>query len=146
MPATYVTEAELRSNLGIGSLYTSATVEEVCQTAQDLLEKYLWHNEAPVVASMVQNNVATLMLANPGIFTTGQQITVTNRGSPYNGTNTITGTFPYTTGTTNLLPAIYWNWATTNFPNGYSFVQFAKPIVTGKHARDRKSTRLNSSH
>ena len=126
MPATYVTEAELRSNLGIGSLYTSATVEEVCQTAQDLLEKYLWHNEAPVVASMVQNNVATIMLASPGIFTTGQQITVTNCGSPYNGTNTITGTFPYTTGTTNLLPAIYWNWATNNFPNGYSFVQFAE--------------------
>jgi hypothetical protein len=74
----------------------------------------------------VQNNVATLMLASPGMFTTGQQITVTNCGSPYNGTNTITGTFPYTTGTTNLLPAIYWNWATINFPNGYSFVQFAE--------------------
>ena len=124
MAATYVTTAELRSNLGIGTLYTDAVVEEVCQTAEDLISQYLWHNDAPIVASMVQDNVATLMLANPGIFVTGQTITVSNCGSPYNGSKVITGTYPYTTGTTNLLPAIWWNWANMNWPNGYSFVQF----------------------
>ncbi len=81
MPATYVTEAELRSNLGIGSLYTSATVEECCQTAQDLLDQYLWYNEAPVVGASLNNNVATLVLANPGIFVTGQTIAVENCGN-----------------------------------------------------------------
>jgi len=42
MAATYVTKAELRTNLGIGTLYTDAVVEEVCQSAQDLLNQYLW--------------------------------------------------------------------------------------------------------
>ncbi len=46
----------------------AAVVEEVCQTAQDLLNQYLWFNDAPVVAAGLQDNVATLVLANPGIF------------------------------------------------------------------------------
>jgi hypothetical protein len=71
-----VTTAELRSNLGIGSLYSDATVEECCQSAEDLIAGYLWHNDAPVVASSISNNVATLVLSNPGIFSTGQSITV----------------------------------------------------------------------
>ncbi len=44
MPSTFVTKAELRTNLGIGSLYTDAVVEEVCQTAQDLLTQYCYPN------------------------------------------------------------------------------------------------------
>jgi hypothetical protein len=59
MPASFVTVAELRANLGIGSLYSDATVEEVCQTSEDLISKYLWHNDAPVVGTAVQDNVAT---------------------------------------------------------------------------------------
>lgn len=124
MAATYVTMSELRSNLGIGTLYTDATVEEVCQTSQDLIEKMLWFNEAPIVATMVQNNIATVMLANPGMFVTGQTVTISNSGSPYNGSQTITGTFPYSTGATTLIPALWWNWANMNWPNGYSFIQF----------------------
>jgi hypothetical protein len=72
MPAVYVTTAELRSNLGIGTLYTDATVEEVCQTAEDLISQYLWHNDAPVVGTALQDNVATLMLANPNAFAATQ--------------------------------------------------------------------------
>ena len=65
MAAVMVTEAELRSNLGIGTLYSSATVEECCQSAEDLITPYLWHNDAPVVGSSISNNVATLVLAKP---------------------------------------------------------------------------------
>ena len=50
MAAAMVTMAELRSNLGIGTLYSDATVEECCQSAEDLIQGYLWHNDAPVVA------------------------------------------------------------------------------------------------
>jgi ABC-type microcin C transport system permease subunit YejB len=74
MPATFVTTAELRANLGIGSLYSDATVEECCQSAEDLISEYLWHNDAPVVGTALQDNVATLMLANPNAFVTGQLI------------------------------------------------------------------------
>ena len=74
MPASYVTEAELRSNLGIGTLYTSATVEECCQSAEDLVNQYLWFNTAPVIGTALQDNVATLMLANPNAFVATQSI------------------------------------------------------------------------
>jgi len=126
MAATYVTEAELRSNLGIGSLYSSATVEEVCQTAQDLLNQYLWFNDAPVVAAGLQSNVATLVLANPGIYVKGQTISIEGCGSTYGGSHTITGTIPGITIPVSISTA-FWSFFTNySFPNGYSFIQFAK--------------------
>ncbi len=126
MPATMVTTAELRSNLGIGSLYSDATVEECCQSAEDLIAGYLWHNDAPVVASSISNNVATLVLSNPGIFTTGQSITVSNCGATYNGTYTLTGSFPGTTVPASIGTMFWSTYALSSYPNGYSFIQYAK--------------------
>jgi hypothetical protein len=126
MPASYVTVAELRANLGIGSLYSDATIEEVCQSSEDLINQYLWFNTAPVVGTALQDNVATLMLANPNAFVTGQSITVTACGTPFNGTYTITGTIPPSTGTTSLIPVFMYQYGQVNYPNGYSFVQYAK--------------------
>jgi len=126
MPATMVTTAELRSNLGIGSLYSDATVEECCQSAEDLISGYLWHNDAPVVASSISNNVATLVLSNPGIFTTGQSITVSNCGATYNGTYTLTGSFPGTTVPASIGTMFWSTYALSSYPNGYSFIQYAK--------------------
>jgi hypothetical protein len=126
MPATYVTEAELRSNLGIGTLYTSATVEECCQSAEDLLNQYLWFNTAPVVGTALQDNVATLMLANPNAFVATQSIVVSGCGATFNGTHTITGTIPPSTGTTSLIPVFMYQYGQVNYPSGYSFVQYAK--------------------
>ena len=121
-----VTEAELRSNLGIGTLYSSATVEECCQSAEDLVGAYLWHNDAPVVGSSISNNVATLVLANPGIFVTGQSITVSNCGATYNGTYTITGSFPGTTVPASIGVAFWTTYAFSSYPSGYSIIQYAK--------------------
>ena len=126
MAATYVTEAELRSNLGIGSLYTSATVEEVCQASQDLLNQYLWFNDAPVVAAGLQNNVATLVLANPGIFVKGQSVAIEGCGSTYGGQHTITSTIPGITIPVSISTAFWSFFNNYSFPNGYSFIQFAK--------------------
>jgi hypothetical protein len=121
-----VTQAELRTNLGIGTLYSDATVEECCQTAEDLIQGYLWHNDAPVVASSISNNVATLVLSNPGIFTTGQSITVSNCGATYNGTYTLTGSFPGTTVPASIGTMFWSTYALSSYPNGYSFIQYAK--------------------
>ena len=126
MAATYVTVAELRSNLGIGSLYSDATIEEVCQSSEDLLNQYLWFNTAPVVATSLQDNVATLMLANPNAFVATQSIVVSGCGATFNGTHTITGTIPPTSGTTSLIPVFMYNYGQVNYPNGYSFVQYAR--------------------
>ena len=126
MPAVYVTQQELRTNLGIGTLYADATVEEVCQTAEDLINQYLWFNTAPVVGTALQSNVATLMLANPNAFVTGQNIVVSGCGATFNGTHTITGTIPPSTGTTSLIPVFMYQYGQANYPNGYSFVQYAR--------------------
>jgi hypothetical protein len=116
MAAAMVTMQELRTNLGIGTLYTDATVEECCQSAEDLIQGYLWHNDAPVVGSSISNNVATLVLANPGIFVTGQSIVVSNCGSTYNGTYTLT----------SIGTAFWSTYAFSSYPNGYSIIQYAK--------------------
>ena len=126
MAATYVTKAELRSNLGIGSLYSDATVEEVCQTAQDLLNEYLWFNSAPVVAAGLQNNVATLVLANPGIFVTGQTVSIEGCGHPYGGSQVITSTIPGITVPVSISTAFWSYFNNYQWPNGYSFIQFSE--------------------
>lgn len=135
MAATYVTEQELRDNLGIGDLYSDAVVEECCQAAQDILNQFLWFDSAPVVGTTLQNNVATVMIANPAIFATGQSVTLSGCGATFNGTYTITGTIPWSTGTTNLIPAISWNTNVWNWPNGYSFIQFAKTAADVNFSR-----------
>jgi hypothetical protein len=126
MPATYVTVAELRTNLGIGSLYSDSTVEECCQAAQDQINSFLWFDSAPVVGTALVSNVATVMLANPGLFTVGESVTIAGAGSTFNGTYTITATLPFSTGTTNLLPAFNMQLNYYQQPQGYSFIQFAK--------------------
>ena len=126
MAAVYVTKSELRANLGIGSLYSDATVEEVCQTAEDLLKQYLWFNDAPVVAAGLENNVATLVLANPGIFVKGQSVAIEGCGSTYGGNHVITGTIPGINIPVSITTA-FWSFFTNySWPNGYSFIQFAK--------------------
>lgn len=111
---------ELRDSLGIGTLYTNPQVEECCQTAEDLINSFLWFNTAPVVATGTSNNVATVVIASPGAFVTGQSVTIAESGSGYNGVKTITGTGPYTTsGTTLFLPTRY------TYPLGYQYIQFA---------------------
>ena len=126
MPSALVTMQELRNNLGIGTLYSDATVEECCQSAEDLINQYLWFNTAPVVGTALQDNVATLMLANPNAFVATQSIVVSGCGATFNGTHTITGTIPPSTGTTSLIPVFMYQYGQTNFPSGYSFVQYAK--------------------
>ena len=117
MPATYVTTAELRTNLGIGSLYSDATIEEVCQTSEDLINQYLWFNTAPVVGTALQDNVATIMLANPNAFAATQSIVVSGCGATFNGTHTITGTIPPTSGTTSLIPVFMYNYGVATGPD-----------------------------
>jgi hypothetical protein len=126
MPASYVTVAELRANLGIGTLYSDSTVEECCQAAQDQINSFLWFDSAPVVGTALVSNVATVMLANPGLFTVGESVTIAGAGSTFNGTYTITATLPFSTGTTNLLPAFNMQLNYYQQPQGYSFIQFAK--------------------
>ena len=97
MAATYITKAELRTLLGIGTLYSDATVEEVCQATEDYLKSFLWFNNVPVSAQQARTtNVATLTTPIPHGFNVGQTITVTGCDAHYNGNKTITAVTPYT--------------------------------------------------
>jgi len=126
MAATYVTAAELKTTLGIGTLYDSTdAVETVCQTAQDLLNQYLWFNSYPVVGAAIYNNVGYIVLSVQVGFTTGQTITLTNCGSLYNGSHTITATWPWTNGSGSFPFFPFFPWSQYNFPRGYELIQFS---------------------
>jgi len=124
--ATYTTMQELRDNLGIGTLYLDATVEEVCQTGQDLLNQYLWFDSAPVIGASLSSNTASVVLANPGIFVIGQSVTIAAAGSTYNGTYTLTGAFPGSTVPVSIGTSLFTQLQFNNFPTGYSVIQYAK--------------------
>jgi hypothetical protein len=78
------------------------------------------------VGTALVSNVATVMLANPGLFTVGETVTIAGAGTTFNGSYTITATLPFSTGTTNLLPAFNMNLNYYQQPRGYSFIQYAK--------------------
>jgi hypothetical protein len=127
--------AELRSNLGIGTLYSDATVEEVCQSAEDQINSFLWFDSAPVVGTTLANNVATVMLANPGLFTVGEAVTIAGAGSTFNGTATVTATFPFSAGSSSMFPAFNSQLAFYQNIQGYSFIQFAKTAANQNFRR-----------
>lgn len=125
MTATLVTAAELTDVLGIGTLYSSTIVEGVCEAAEDIVTAQLWFNSYPIIGAGLYNNVGYIVLSNRDTYTTGQTITVTNAGI-YNGTHTITATYPYTVGTAASFPwFIFSPYNQTNFPRQYSILQFS---------------------
>ena len=120
MAATYTTMQELRDSMGIGTLYTDPQVEECCQTAEDLINSFLWFNIDPVVATGLASNVATVVIATTTPFVIGQTVTIAASGSTYNGTRVITGTGPYYSSTSTLILPYR-----AGYPLGYQYVQFA---------------------
>ena len=96
MAATYITMAELRTILGIGTLYSDSVVEEVAQAAEDTVKSFLWFNNVPVSAHQVATtNVATLYTPIPHGFNVGQTIVVNGCDSHFNGSKTITAVTPF---------------------------------------------------
>jgi hypothetical protein len=92
VPASYVTQLELRGLLGITgiTLYSDATVEEVCQATEDILNKYLWFNTAPIAATALSANIATITTPTPHGFVTDQTVVISGAGITFNGSKVIT--------------------------------------------------------
>lgn len=95
MAATYVTEAEFRSALGIGNLYSSAVVEEVCQAAENIIKSKLWFNDYSVCYQQCTTSTAKIYLDKIHDFYVGSTINVENAGAKYNGTHTVTAVGTY---------------------------------------------------
>jgi hypothetical protein len=125
MAATYCTAATLRSVLGVGTLYSTQDLELACQTAEDILNQYLWFNQLPVIGATIQNGVATAVISAPISFVAGQSIVVANSGNKFNGTHTITATYPWSQGSgTFPFFTYYFPYNYSSFPRGYSLVQW----------------------
>jgi hypothetical protein len=87
------TVAELRSTLGVGTLYPDATLQDVCDASDAVLLPMLWQNQLFNSHQSLANNVATLYfpLSISGVYYVGQTVAVTGNGSPYDGSKVITG-------------------------------------------------------
>jgi hypothetical protein len=91
MPATYVTVAQLRTNLGIGTLYADSVVENVCQAAENLIKEKLWFNEQTVYAISAEGTTGRIYIAdNRQQFVVGDVVTVENVRQHFNGSHTLT--------------------------------------------------------
>jgi hypothetical protein len=117
MAATYVTQAELRTTLGIGTLYDNAVVEECAQAAENIIKGHLWFNNYYAAARSLTDNVATLYFQMPHGMYVGQSVTITNAGSPFNGTKTITEI----NGATQVSALNYQNYSLTAYNYSISY-------------------------
>jgi hypothetical protein len=95
LAATFVTESELRTTLGIGNLYSSSVVEEVCQSAQNIVSDYLWKNQAFNSAHSHIVGYGTLYFDTPHDFFVGQTLTISGNGATFNGSKTVTSSDTY---------------------------------------------------
>jgi len=87
------TVAELRTALGIGTLYTDAVLQSVCDAADDVLLPFLWTNVLPV-SGHSNNGTAGILYFDDyvqDVFYVGQTVTVTGSGSAFNGSKTVNG-------------------------------------------------------
>ena len=87
------TVAELKAALGVGSLYSDATIQEVCDAADDVLLPFLWKNENYNIAHSNTTTEGTLYFEEvvTATYYVGQSVVITKNGSPFNGTKTLTG-------------------------------------------------------
>ena len=87
------TVAELKSTLGVGSLYPDATIQEVCDAADAVLLPMLWTNSNFAISHSNIGTTGTLYFDErvDKIYYVGQNVTIVGSGAKYNGSKTITG-------------------------------------------------------
>ena len=91
------TVAELRSTLGVGTLYSDATLQEVADAADAVLLPMLWTNKQYNVAHSNETSTGTLYFDYlvTDKFYVGQTVTIAGNGSKHNGSKTLTNVGDY---------------------------------------------------
>lgn len=86
------TVAELRTALGVGTLYADATLQEVCDAADNVLVPFIWANTTFNIGHSNTETTGTLYFEQSviGTFYVGQTVTISGNGSKHNGSKTIT--------------------------------------------------------
>ena len=92
-----MTIAELRTALGIGTLYPDATLQSVCDAADNVLIPFLWTNSTPVIGHSNTANTGTSYFTDriDSVFYVGQSLVFSGCGSKHNGNKTLTGVGEY---------------------------------------------------
>ncbi len=76
------TVAELRTALGVGTLYTDAVLQQVCDAADDVLLPFLWNNYTFNVGHSNTTTEGTLYFEQSieDVFYVGQTVTISGNG------------------------------------------------------------------
>lgn len=101
-----VLASELRTILGVSSsLYNDAYLNEIIDTSENIILPMLVTFSTNISAVKLENNVAYFYTSNIHEFTESQSVVITNCGSPFNGTRTVTaddlGQYVFTASITN---------------------------------------------
>ena len=97
MGMALTTVAELRSTLGVGTLYPDATLQEVCDATDAVLLPMLWADVYFNIAHENTTTKGTLYFDQlvKDIFYVGETVVVTGNKSHFNGSKTITAVDDY---------------------------------------------------
>ena len=97
--ASYVTVAELKAVLGVEDLYPDADLQDVCDTASNILDKYLTYKAVSInAAALPDHNVQTAYYwtSTQPPFSVGESVTISSYyGAPFTGTQTVTAVGDY---------------------------------------------------
>jgi hypothetical protein len=86
------TVAELRTALGVGTLYADATLQEVCDAADNVLLPFIWSNTSSIIGHSNTTTTGTSYFEEwvQKTFYVGQTVVISGSGSKHNGNKTIT--------------------------------------------------------
>ena len=80
--------SEFKALLGIGNIYADSIVQGVADSAENIILSYLIFDDVAIQSVKLTNNIATFYCFE-NTFVTGQALTVTGCGSPFNGSRTV---------------------------------------------------------
>jgi hypothetical protein len=88
---TIITAATLRGVLGVSSsLYADAVLDDIIDTAEEVILPLLVSYSSPIKAHSRNTNVATVVTSLPHNFTVGSSVVIAGVGGAFNGTFTVT--------------------------------------------------------
>lgn len=93
-----VTVTELKTALGVGSLYPDATLQSVCDATDNVLLPFIWNNNSFNIGHSNTATTGTLYFDENvnDVFYVGQTVVISGNGSKHNGSKTITAVGPDT--------------------------------------------------
>ena len=84
---------DFKAVLGVGDIYSDATLEGVMDSAELVLKSFLNFHNASIVGVELESNLARFYTRTVHGYSIGQQVTIDRVGAPFDGTHTITRVF-----------------------------------------------------